>query len=138
MKKFLVLTLICLAFCVKANAVYVPTQLYMFAFGRSFNDSIVYISDLQTVDSTWLDNRHGFLYSRSTYSYQFKNYMSELGVENPTTCVIFSAKLKKAEKAYLKLKKKYTKTPGEWEVNFVSINDFAFEAISVIDDTCLI
>ncbi len=97
----------------QANAIVIPKPVYIFGFGASFNDSTVYFTEIQLVDSAWVDARHGFLYQRSTYSYQLRNHLEELGFETPTTCVSFADKRKKIEKKFLKMRKKYTKVPGQ-------------------------
>lgn len=35
-----------------------PTKVYMFGFSASFNDSLVYITDIQAVDSVMIEAPH--------------------------------------------------------------------------------
>ena len=47
----------------------------------SFNDSIVYYTDIQVLDSVELD-KNGFLPKRDLYTYQLKNYL-EYNLKKP-------------------------------------------------------
>lgn len=85
---------------------------YVYAFGvaASFNDSVVYCTEIQVLDSTALD-KNGFLPKRDLYSYQLKNYL-EYDLKKPDyTCMIyFSENKKKLEKEAVKVKAKYKKS----------------------------
>ena len=48
-------------------------KVYMFGFAASFNDSTVYFTNVQTVDSAWMDTKTKFLLGRDNYSYQLRN-----------------------------------------------------------------
>ena len=76
----------------------------------SFNDSIVYYTDIQVLDSVELD-KNGFLPKRDLYTYQLKNYL-EYNLKKPDyTCMIyFSENRKKLEKEAVKVKGKYKKS----------------------------
>ena len=60
-----------------ACAINRPTSIFMFGFCTSFNDSTVYLTDIQQVDSAWIDTKTDFLYSRDNYSFQLRDYMKE-------------------------------------------------------------
>ena len=62
---------------VSAKVVCVP-KLYAFGFSASFNDSIVYFTDIQEIDSAWINEKTKFLISRDNYSYQLKNYFNNI------------------------------------------------------------
>ncbi|MCR5129974.1 MAG: hypothetical protein K6C10_00735 [Prevotella sp.] len=130
-KKTLLATLL-LAFSAltptKVLAVNELTPVYMFGFVSSFNDSIVYFTDIQLVDSAWIDSKTKFLYSRENFAYQLKNYMETNGEDEPTCTIFFSDKRKKIEKRFLKLRKRYT-TKGNYIVKFIEGNAFKFENI---------
>jgi len=59
-----------------AKKVAVP-KMYMFGFAASFTDSIVHFTDIQEVDSAWIDTKSKFLLSREEYSYQLRDYLNE-------------------------------------------------------------
>lgn len=61
----LVFTL-CTAFTMKSHK-----PVYAFGVAASFNDSVVYCTEIQVLDSTALD-KNGFLPKRDLYSYQLK------------------------------------------------------------------
>jgi hypothetical protein len=108
----------------------------MFGFVASFNDSIVYFTDIQEVDSIWLTSKKAMLAGRSNYSYQLRDYFrTNLNMPNRTCIVISDVKRKKVEKKYLKMKKQYTKNPGKYEVRYLSSSDFQFKVVNMDDDS---
>lgn len=99
----LVLTL-CSAFSKKDAS----KPVYMYSVSASFLDTVVYITDIQLVDSVKLEK--GLLPNWSAYSYQLKNYLEQVErLPNRTCAVYFSEDKKKLEKEALKLKNKYLK-----------------------------
>ena len=97
---------LCSAFTMKDRK-----RLYMLLVWRLlFNDSIVYYTDIQVLDSVELD-KNGFLPKRDLYTYQLKNYL-EYNLKKPDyTCMIyFSENRKKLEKEAVKVKGKYKKS----------------------------
>lgn len=80
---------------------------YVFGFASSFNDSIVYFTDIQEIDSAWVTSKNKFLISRENYSYQLRDYLSAQGLENRTCMVEYSNDPKKLEKSWNKLYSKY-------------------------------
>lgn len=103
-------------------------KLYAFGFAASFNDSTVYFTDIQEIDSAWINDKNDFLVSRDNYSYQLKNYFTSLGLEHRTCVISFALKRKDIEKKYKKMKNKYVKA-GNYDIKSVSTNDFHFTAI---------
>lgn len=85
---------------------------YAFGVAASFNDSIVYCTEIQVLDSVKLD-KSGFLPKRDLYAYQLKNYL-EYNLEKPNyTCMIyFSENKNKLEKEASKVKGRYKKGSG--------------------------
>ena len=65
------------------------SKAYMFGFSASFNDSIIHFTDIQELDSTWLDDKD-FLESRENYSYQLRDYLADRGMEHRTCIICFS------------------------------------------------
>lgn len=103
-------------------------KLYAFGFAASFNDSTVYFTDIQEIDSAWINDKNDFLVSRDNYSYQLKNYFTSLGLEHRTCVISFALKRKDIEKKYQKMKNKYVKA-GNYDIKSVSTNNFHFTAI---------
>ena len=109
-------------------AVQKHTPGYICGFAASFNDSTVYFTDIQYMDSTYTDSKTGFLYSRDNYSYQLRGHMQKNGVANPTCITFFSKKRKDVEKKYAALKKRYA-TKGRYDVTYLLASEFAFTPI---------
>ena len=109
-------------------AVQKHTPGYICGFATSFNDSTVYFTDIQYMDSTYTDSKTGFLYSRDNYSYQLRGHMQKNGVANPTCITFFSKKRKDVEKKYAALKKRYA-TKGRYDVKYLLASDFTFTPI---------
>ena len=109
-------------------AVQKHTPGYICGFATSFNDSTVYFTDIQYMDSTYTDSKTGFLYSRDNYSYQLRGHMQKNGVANPTCITFFSKKRKDVEKKYAALKKRYA-TKGRYDVKYLLASDFSFTPI---------
>ncbi|WP_287132196.1 hypothetical protein [Bacteroides sp.] len=95
--------MLCSAFTLKEK----EKSVYAFGVAVSFNDSIVYYTDIQVLDSVELD-KNGFLPKRDLYTYQLKNYL-EYNLQKPDyTCMIyFSENKKRLEKEAAKVKGKY-------------------------------
>lgn len=135
MRKILLMAAICLIGTMIAVADLVPTKIFIYGFSASFNDSTVYMTEIQEVDSAWVDMRTGFLYSRDLYSNQLSHYMNELGVPTPTCIVTFEKDRKSAEKKFMKLRKRYTESKDDsYLVKYISSEDFHFTAVSAADD----
>lgn len=82
---------------------------YAFGVAASFNDSIVYYTDIQVLDSVELD-KNGFLPKRDLYTYQLKNYL-EYNLKKPDyTCMIYFSENRKSWKRGCKGKGKYKKS----------------------------
>ena len=122
--KFIVLG-ITIFLSLNVQAVKRQTKVFMYGFAASFNDSIVYITDIQTIDSAWVDSRTGFLYSRNNYSYQLRDFLQRIGVEHPTCITAFAIKRKDIEKKYLSIKKRYT-TKGKFTIKYIEVKDFQY------------
>jgi hypothetical protein len=105
------------------------TPTYMFGVVTSFNNSVVYFTEIQRLDSTWINTKNNFLYSRENYSFQLRDYMKGTGVEVPTCTVIFAEKRSDVEKKYLKFKKRYT-TKGNYILKNISPTEFSFSSIT--------
>ena len=85
------------------------SHIYMFGFSASFNDSIIYFTDIQTVDSAWIDDKTHFLQGRDIYSQQLKDYFAASMQPNRICVVMYAPTLKEAEKKYLKMRRIYTR-----------------------------
>ena len=90
-------------------------------------------TDVQKVDSAWIDTKTKFLLGRDNYSYQLKNFLAGKRQEQNRTClVMYGLTKKEAEKKYLKMKKLYTeKSRGMFDVRYINEADFKFMPIDM-------
>ncbi len=118
-----------------AKNIMVP-KAYMFGFIASFNDSIVFFTDIQEVDSVWvMEKKKTILAGRNNYAAQLRNFFSNSFNLNNRTCVVISdTKRKKVEKKYAKMKKQYmVKNAGKCDVHFVDATEFKFTPVNMDD-----
>lgn len=117
---------------VTADPVITP-KAYMFGFVANFNDSVIYFTDIQTVDSVWYDKKTKYLLGRSGYSNQLRDYFTnEMKKPHSTCIVIYALKRKDAEKKFVKLRKKYTgKNAGSYEIRNLNENEFHFKSLDM-------
>ena len=133
--KYIVLTLlVCVAMGAEAKTVK-ARHMYIFGFAASFKDSVVYMTEIQDVQGAMYDKKTKFLLGRDSYSDQLKAFFKEKMQLSDRVCmVMFSTSKKKAEKKYMKLRKKYTgdkKRPSTYEVRYVTTQDFEFEPVGL-------
>ena len=133
--KYIVLTLlVCVAMGAEAKTVK-ARHMYVFGFAASFKDSVVYMTEIQDVQGALYDTKTKFLLGRDSYSDQLKAFFKEKMQLSDRVCmVMFSTSKKKAEKKYMKLRKKYTgdkKRPSTYEVRYVTTQDFQFEPVGL-------
>lgn len=107
------------------------TTVYVFGFAASFNDSTVYFTSIQKIDSAWTESKTHFLYSRENYSYQLRDYLKEHGMKAPTCVTTFALKQKDIEKKYLKFTKKYTTGKTKYNVKYLTETDFKYSPVQV-------
>lgn len=81
---------------------------YLFGFAYSFNDSIVYFTDIQEMDSLWFTSKQHFLVNRDNYAYQLRDFLSSIGQNNRTCIVEYAFKRKDIEKKWNKLNTRYS------------------------------
>lgn len=121
--------LLLLPIAAKAQNVVPANEMYMFGVAFTPLDSVVYITELQTVKGTRVFKKTKFLENRSEYSSQLKRFIINAGLDRMTTAVSFSPKRSKAEKKYIRMKQKYQKRG--FVVKHITSTDFAFKEIEV-------
>jgi hypothetical protein len=126
--------LVSVAMGAEAKQVQVP-HMYVFGFAASFKDSVVYMTEIQDVQKAWYDTKTKFLLGRDNYAAQLKEHFATKMQQRDRVCVVVFAKtMKKAEKKYLKLRKKYigdAKHPSTYEVRYITTQDFKFETVDL-------
>ena len=128
-KRYILLALILLTLCQGMTAKNKTVQkVYMYGFSASFQDSIVYFTDIQELENVTVAERTNFLYSRDSYSNQLRDYFT--GKNQPfRTCVVsYAFDRKHIEKKYLKMKSKYTKK-GNFDVRYLKTDEFKFNKV---------
>lgn len=86
------------------------TKVYVFGISTNFTDSITYITDIQTLETAYIETKTGFLYDRSIYAQQLQIWVEQVKLQPYTTCAIFFNESKsKLEKKYKKIRDKYYK-----------------------------
>lgn len=128
---------LCLSVAVQAKTSKVETTtLYMYALSTSFKDSVVYMTDIQKVDGAYLLPK-GFLGGMTEYVSQLNSHFAAKGFVDGTkrtNVVFFKTTRQKAEKAYMKLRKRYQNpavilTPlPESEFTFKAVAPFVEES----------
>ena len=115
-------------FAMNSHADNRPMGAHIFGFATSFNDSTVYLTEIQYVDSAYI-GKSNFLFSRENYSYQLQNYLKSKGIATPTCVTTFAKKQKNIEKKYLKMRKRYEKK-GTYQIKFIPLQDFLYKGIA--------
>ena len=119
---------------------------YVFGFASSFNDSTVYFTDIQELDSVWFTSKHHFLVSRENYSYQLRDYLTSIGEQHRTCMVEYNTDPKKLEKMWNKLYSRYVhnqkkknnqKQKSElppFQIKNLNREQFQFQAVAPMDE----
>lgn len=115
----------------------VRMPVYIFGFAASFNDSTVYFTEVQKLDSAWVNNKTKFLINRNNYSYQLRDYIqNKIAKNHPTCIVIFATNRIQCDKKYAELKRKYSsfskgkkKHTAVYDVKYITPSEFSFSII---------
>jgi hypothetical protein len=116
----------------EAKRIKVP-KMFMFGFSASFQDSIIYMTDVQEVEGAWYETKSKFLLGRQHYSYQLKDFLANTRQQPNRVCVVmFALTRKEAEKKFIKLRKEYTvKAKGKYDVRYLTTTDFKFQPVNM-------
>lgn len=93
---------------INAGAKSKAEKAYLFGMAASFNDSTVYFTEIQPLDTVWLAEKTHFLMGRNEYAAQLREHLAAQGENNRTCIVCFDTNLKRLTGKYAKLKAKYT------------------------------
>lgn len=110
----------------------VAEKVYMFGFAASFNDTIVHFTEIQPLDSVYLDSKTDFLLGREQYSNALRSYLADKGMPHRTCVVIYDKKLSRLQKRYLKMQKLYAsnkKQKNRNDIRTIAASDFQFKPI---------
>ena len=109
--------------------------MYMFGFAASFNDTIVHFTNIQAIDSAWVDGKTKFLMGRNLYSTMLRNYLEKNQLPYRTCVVFYDKSLKKLQKKFVKMKKLYLgtgkKVKNRNNVKDIVESDFKFTSFNL-------
>lgn len=109
-KSFCVLVCAFFCMCASMSAKVERTAVYIFGFSASFTDSVAYITDIQRLDSAYIETKSKFLMDRVVYSDQLQTYLEGFKDMKNSTCVVFfNTKKKDLLAEYNKIRKRYEK-----------------------------
>ena len=116
----------------EAKRIKVP-KMFMFGFSASFQDSIIYMTDVQEVEGAWYETKSKFLLGRQHYSYPLNDFLANTRQQPNRVCVVmFALTRKEAEKKFIKLRKEYTvKAKGKYDVRYLTTTDFKFQPVDM-------
>lgn len=112
------------------------TPIYLFGTSASFNDSIVYFTEIQILDSAWIDEKSNFLVNRAEYSNQLREHFNATGHPNRTCLVSFATSEKEILKKYAKMRKQFKgtdKKPKNYAIREIDDEEFHFQAIKLFN-----
>ena len=112
-------------------------KVYMYGISFSLKDSVVYLTDIQQVDSAVVEGKYNYLYGRADYSYQLRNFMRDKLNRNYTTNVVISDVTKEGiDKRYLKTRKHFTyvgkgkkQRRASYDLRYIGSSEFRFEHV---------
>ena len=112
-------------------------QMYMFGMAATFTDTIVHFTNIQTVDSVWIESKNDFLQNRSAYSYQLRDYLSMQQMPHRTCIVFYSPKREKLEKKYQKMRRLYGKDKRgvqHFDIRYITDTEFKFQTVKMEEE----
>lgn len=105
---FYVLFFLACLLCQNAEAKIKHQPVYLFGFATSFVDSTAYITDVQYIDSAYVDTKTKFLIGRNLYSVQLQDYLAkDEGCKHPVTSIFFGKNKEKMEKKMLAVRRRF-------------------------------
>ncbi len=99
---------------------------YLYAVSTSFNDTVAYVTDIQRVDSAYMEKKH-ILGGLRDYVQQVEAHYKQKGEPRRLNTVFFKKDRKKAEKKYVKLRKKFTKMG--YAIKALPEGEFSFKSV---------
>lgn len=110
---FYVLFFFAFLLCQNAEAKLKQKPVYLFGFAISFADSSAYITDVQYLETSYVDTKTKFLVGRNIYSVQLQQYLEKNeDCKQPVTSIFFGKKKEKVEKKMLSIRHRYEKDKG--------------------------
>lgn len=119
---------------------YKQCKVYMFGIATSFNDSTVYFTDVQVLDTACVrTDRTHFLINRADYSYQLRDYLKKQGQSTPTCITVYSTDEKQIYKKFIKIRNKYEKKmKSSIFIKDIPTTDFAYRILGPDEGTMIV
>lgn len=106
----LLLLLVAFAVCGNMNAKGKHDKtIYAIAFGTSFNDSTVYLTNVLPLTDGTINAKSKFLDNRAEYTNQFKQYLDSIYPTHHTCAIFYDKNKKRLDKHLIKLRRRYQK-----------------------------
>ena len=103
--------------------------MYAFGYAFSFNDSTLYLTNVQKVENVWVRSHAAFVIEQETYSNQLKTFFENDDVKDMTCGVCFDKKDKHLFKKLDKIKSRYQKRMKHIRIITIPESEFAFTTI---------
>lgn len=103
--------------------------MYAFGYAFSFNDSTLYLTNIQKVENVWVRSHAAFVIEQETYANQLKHYFEKDNVMNMTCGVCFDKKEKVLVKKIEKIRSRYQKRMKHIRIITIPETDFVFNTI---------
>lgn len=135
-KAYIMLLVAMLSLCVAdMDAKSKRQNIFVFGVSTSFEDSTVYLTDIQEIPNVLMDSKTNFIYDIRNYSYQLNTYMEGIGEKDRVCVMEYALKRKDIEKKYLKLKKRYSNAKnGVYTIKYLTPSDFKYEVVEVAEE----
>lgn len=117
-------------FAQKPEKMMKAVEAYIYGVVFDLKDSVVYFTEVKPLENAWYNKANNFLYARSEYSIQLRDYATKIGVKDPTAFVSFEYKRNKIEKKYLRMRTKMQK--DGYLIKYISAPDFVFRTIEYV------
>ena len=108
-----------------------PT-IYAFGYSTSFNDSVVYLTQIQELTGAKLEKGTNFLIDRARYATQLRTYLESRFWGHETAVIFFSEKKKQIEKKLQKVRREQQKKTGIRMIE-IPASDFQFQSLDQKD-----
>ena len=112
--------------------------IYICGYAVNFADSTVYLTEIQRIDTAYVESKNGFLMDRNQYSSQLQFFMKKYsGGKNYTCMILFDKKQARLQKRVAKVSSRDEKDPN---VRLVVIDskEFQFIGEQYVDTTPVI
>jgi|GEM_PF-1440020 len=102
-------------------------DMYFFGVARNYHDSVTYFTNITPIPKVVCDKETGFIDGLNLYTAQLENHLLKSGRFGYLCATFYAKSMKKAEKIYVKLKKK---TDKKRNTHVEPLGDFIYQFIS--------